>query len=186
MVARTEAGKIIARGEFSQVTQGDEVSMRLTYHFQDGSVDDESTTYSQRDRFRLVRYHHLQKGPFFVKPVDYSIDAASGHGTVTIRSTDMDGKPNIESSHIDLPDDVTNGFVGTLLINVPPNVAPFRVRILAPDRPGAIDSYPDLAGGRTAVRMAGQTLKATASASIRSWAVSWAGLRRCSAYSRRM
>jgi len=159
MVARTEAGKIIARGEFSQVTQGDEVSMRLTYHFQDGSVDDESTTYSQRDRFRLVRYHHLQKGPFFVKPVDYSIDAASG--TVTIRSTDMNGKPNIESSHIDLPDDVTNGFVGTLLINVPPNVAPFRVGILAAVGRGRLIRILISPEGEQPFRMAGQTLKAT-------------------------
>ena len=30
MVARSEAGKIIASGEFSQVVQGDEVTMRLT------------------------------------------------------------------------------------------------------------------------------------------------------------
>jgi hypothetical protein len=31
MVARSEAGKIIASGEFSQVVQSDEVTMRLTY-----------------------------------------------------------------------------------------------------------------------------------------------------------
>ena len=46
MVARSEAGKIIANGEFSQVVQGDEVTMRLTYQFVDGSIDDETTTYS--------------------------------------------------------------------------------------------------------------------------------------------
>jgi hypothetical protein len=36
MVARSEAGKLIASCEFSQVVQGDEVTMRLTYKFVDG------------------------------------------------------------------------------------------------------------------------------------------------------
>ncbi len=62
MVARSEAGKIIASGEFSQVVQGDEVTMRLTYKFVDGSIDDETTTYRQQGTFRLVRNHHIQTG----------------------------------------------------------------------------------------------------------------------------
>jgi hypothetical protein len=32
---------------------------------------------------------------------------------------------------MDLPDDLANGFVGTLLLNVPHNTTPFRVGILA-------------------------------------------------------
>jgi hypothetical protein len=48
MVARSEAGKIIANGEFLQVVASDEVTMRMTYHFVDGSLDEETTTYSQR------------------------------------------------------------------------------------------------------------------------------------------
>ena len=35
-------------------------------------------------------------------------------------------------ANINLPDDLANGFVGTLLLNVPPNTTPFRVGILAP------------------------------------------------------
>src|SRR5258708_7800533 len=62
MVARSEAGKIIARGEFSQIVLGYEVTMRLTYKFLDGSLDDEITTYTQQGTFRLVRNHHIQKG----------------------------------------------------------------------------------------------------------------------------
>ena len=159
MVARTEAGNAIARGEFTQVIQGDEVTMHLAYQFQDGSVDDETTTYSQRGTFRLVRYHHLQKGPFFAKPVDYSIDAATG--TVSIASADSDGKTNIESTRIALPDDVANGFVGTLLINVPPNTAPFRVGILAAVGRGRLIRILISPEGEQPFRMAGQTLKAT-------------------------
>ncbi len=61
-----ENGKIIARVEFTETVQGDEVTMRLTYHFVDGSIDDETTTYRQRGTFQLVRNHHIQTGPFFV------------------------------------------------------------------------------------------------------------------------
>src|ERR1700739_4743830 len=130
MVARSEAGKIIARGEFSQAVQGDEVTMRLTYHFVDGSIDDETTTYRQQGTFRLVRNHHIQKGPFFVKPVDFTVEAATG--IATSRTADKNGKIHVESEHMDLPDDLANGFVGTLLLNVPHNTTPFRVGILAP------------------------------------------------------
>src|ERR1035438_4016391 len=55
MVARSETGRIIARVEFTQAVQGDEVTMRLTYHFVDGSIDDETTTYRQQGTFQLVR-----------------------------------------------------------------------------------------------------------------------------------
>ena len=130
MVARSEAGKMIANGEFSQVLQGDEVTMRLTYRFVDGSIDDEATTFRQQGTFRLVRNHHIQKGPFFAKPVDFAVEAATG--IATSRRVNKNGKIHIESQHLDLPDDLANGFVGTLLLNVQHNTTPFRVGMLAP------------------------------------------------------
>ncbi len=130
MVARSEAGQTIARGEFTQTVVGDDVTMRLLYRFVDGSIDDETTTYRQQDTFRLVSNHHIQNGPFFAKPVDYTVEAATG--MATSRTTDKNGKPHLASEHIDLPNDLANGFVGTLLLNTPPNAAPFRVGILAP------------------------------------------------------
>src|SRR6201996_294670 len=72
MAARLETGKIIASGEFTQVVQGDEVTMRMIYRFVDGSIDDETTTYRQQGTFRLVRNHHIQKGPYFVRSVDFT------------------------------------------------------------------------------------------------------------------
>ena len=46
MVARSETEKIIARVEFTEDVQGDDVTMPQTYRFLDGSIDDETTTYS--------------------------------------------------------------------------------------------------------------------------------------------
>ncbi len=159
MVARSEAGKTIARVEFSQVVQGDEMMMRLTYHFVDGSIDDETTTYSQQGTFRLVRNHHIQKGPFFARPVDFTVEAATG--IATSRTADKAGKIHVESEHIDLPDDLADGFVGTLLLNVPQNTTPFRVGILAPFGGGRLIRILISPEGEQPFHTTGQTLKAT-------------------------
>jgi hypothetical protein len=159
MVARSEAGNIIANGEFSQVVQGDEVTMRLTYHFVDGSIDDEMTTYRQQRTFRLVRNHHIQRGPFFVRPVDFTVEAATG--IATSRTTDKNGKIHVESEHMDMPDDLANGFVGTLLLNAAQNTTPFRVGMLAPVRGGRLIRLLISAEGEQPFHSAGQTLKAT-------------------------
>jgi hypothetical protein len=159
MVARSEAGKIIANVEFSQAVQGDEVMMRLTYHFVDGSIDDETTTYRQQGAFRLVRNHHIQQGPFFVNPVDFTVEAATG--TATTRTADKNGKIHVASEHIDLPDDLANGFVGTLLKNVPHNATPFRVWILAPFFGGRLIRILISPEGEQPFYTTAQTLKAT-------------------------
>jgi hypothetical protein len=159
MVARSEDGKTIASGEFSQVVQGDEVTMRLTYKFVDGSIDDETTTYRQQGTFRLVRNHHIQKGPFFTKPIDFTVEAATG--IVTSRTIDKNGKMHVESKHMNLPDDLANGFVGTLLLNVPHNTTPFRVWMLAPVGGGRLIRLLISPEDEQTVHLAGQTLKAT-------------------------
>ena len=159
MVARSENGKIIARVEFTETVQGDEVTMRLTYHFVDGSIDDETTTYRQQGTFRLVRNHHLQNGPFFATPVDFTVEAATG--MATSRTADKDGKIHVESAHIDLPDDLANGFVGTLLVNVPPNTPPFRMGILTPVFGGRLIRILISPEGEQPFQKTGQTLQAT-------------------------
>ena len=160
MVARSETGTIIARVESTEDVKGDEVTMRLTYKFVDGSIDDETTTYRQQGTFRLVRNHHIQKGPFFTKPIDFTVEAATG--IVTSRTIDKNGKIHVESKHMDLPDDLANGFVGTLLLNVPHNTAPFRVGMLAPVGGGRLVRLLISPEDEQTVHLAEQTLKATA------------------------
>ena len=159
MTARTEDGKTIASGEFTQVVQGDEVSMHLTYHFVDGSIDDETTTYRQQGPFRLVRNHHIQRGPFFAKPVDFAVEAYTG--MATSRTTDKNGKIHVQNDHINLPDDLANGFVGTLLLNTPPNASPFRVGMLVPVGGGRLIRLMISPEGEQPFQTMGQTRKAT-------------------------
>jgi hypothetical protein len=159
MVARSEAGQIIANVEFSQAVQSDQVTMHVIYRFVDGSIDDEETTYTQQGTFRLVRNHHIQKGPFFTKPVDFTVEAATG--IVTSRTIEKNGKMHVESKHINLPDDLANGFVGTLLLNVPHNTAPFRVGMLAPVGGGRLVRLLISPEEEQTVQLSGRSLKAT-------------------------
>ena len=158
MVARTADGKTIANGEFVQVVRGDEVTMRLTYQFLDGSIDDEETTYTQQSRFRLVRNHHIQRGPFFTKPIDFTVEAATG--IVTSRTTDKNGKVHVENKHMNLPEDLANGFVGTLLLNVPHNKSPFRVGMLAPVGGGRLVPLLVSPEDEQTIHLVGHSLKA--------------------------
>ena len=159
MVARSEDGKTIASGEFTQVVQGSQVTMRLTYRFGDGSIDDEETTYTQSGTFRLVRNHHIQKGPFFTKPVDFTVDAATG--TVTLRTVDKDGKIRDVSKHMALPADLADGMVGTVLLNVPRNTAPVQVGMLAPVGGGRLVRLQISPESQQTVQLGGQNLQAT-------------------------
>jgi hypothetical protein len=159
MLARSDTGQIIARAEFTETVERDEVTMRLTYRFADGSIDDETTTYRQHGTFQLIRNHHIQQGPFFLKSVDFAVEAATG--TATTRTADKNGAIHVESEHIDLPNDLANGFVGTVLLNVPPNTAPFRVGILAPVFGGRLIRILISREGEQPFQKAGQPLKAT-------------------------
>lgn len=159
MVARSETENIVAHVEFIEEVHGDEVTMRLAYHFLDGSIDDETTTYRQQGTFQLGRNHHIQNGPFFAKPVDFAVDAATG--AATTRTVDKNGKVHVETEHIDLPNDLANGLVGTLLLNVQPDTPPFRVGILAPVFGGRLIRILISPEGEQPFHKSGQTLKAS-------------------------
>lgn len=159
MVARSETGQVIARVEFTETVQGDEVTMCLTYRFVDGSIDDETTTYRQQGTFQLIRNHHIENGPFFAKAVDFAVEAATS--IATTRTADKNGTIHVESEHIELPNDLANGFVGTLLLNVPPNTKPFRVGMLAPVFGGRLIRILISQEGERPFMKAGQAVKAT-------------------------
>ena len=135
LVLRNEAGAVLGYGELLQLVHGDRVDSRLTYRFRDGSLDEDATTFSQRGTFRLIRDHHIQRGPFFSKASDWLLE---GNGNFTIRTIDKNGKENVETNHLDLPPDISNGFTGTMLLNVPPQSGPFKLSLVAPTGKGRL------------------------------------------------
>jgi hypothetical protein len=128
LLVRTLQGAAIAIGDLVQVPRGDQITSRLTFHFKDGSIDDETTVYSQRVVFRLISDHHVQKGPSFPHPIDLSIETSTGQ--VTVHFTDNEGKDRVTTDHFDFPDDLANGLIPTLLKNIRPNVPESKVSFL--------------------------------------------------------
>jgi hypothetical protein len=126
LVLKTLEGVTLAAGDLVQVAHGNRVTTRLTFHFRDGSLDDETTVFTQRATFRLISNHHIQSGPSFPKPLDMSIDAISGQVT----SRDKDGKTI--QTHLDLPADIANGLPLVLLLNLDPAAPPIHLSMIAP------------------------------------------------------
>jgi hypothetical protein len=100
-------------------------------------------------KVRRVRGHHIQKGPFFVKLVDFTVEVAPG--IATSRTADKNGNIHVENHHIEVPDDLANGFVGTLLLNAPQNTTPFRVAMLVPVNGARLIRIQISPGGRAGV-----------------------------------
>jgi hypothetical protein len=128
LALRTLDGTTIADGDLIQRAQGDRVTSRLTFHFKDGSLHDETTVYSQRREFRLLSDHLVQKGPAFPQPLDMTIESGGG---VTVRYSDDRGTQKVEAEHLDLPSDLANGLIPTLLKNVRPEAPPKTVSFVA-------------------------------------------------------
>ena len=116
LLVRTIEGTAIATGDLIQVPHGDRVDSRIVFRFKDGSIDDETTVYSQNGVFRLISDHHIQRGSSFPHPIDMSIETSTGQ--VTVHFTDNDGKDRVTNDHFDFPVDLANGLVPTLLKNI--------------------------------------------------------------------
>jgi hypothetical protein len=132
----SEAGKIVGVADDTNVAHGKTWVSRLTMRFRDGSVDDETTVYTQRTDLHVISDHHIQKGPSFPKPMDMTIDTATG--TVTYHEV-KDGKDEVKSDHMDVPPDLANGLLGVVVQNFPRGVDEVKVGyIVAAPKPRLI------------------------------------------------
>ena len=116
LVLKDLSGHTLAYGDVVQVPHKRYVSSRLVFHFRDGSIDDDTTTYSQDGYFRLIRDHHIQKGPSFPKPTDVVVDVKEG--TITSRSEGGSGQAKVEIQHMAVPPDISNGLTNVVISNI--------------------------------------------------------------------
>ena len=128
LALKTLDGVTIATGESTQTVSRGKVTSRLIFRFQDGSIDDDVTVFTQSGAFRLVSDHHIQHGPSFPKPMDFLIDMVSGD--LTYKGEDG----TISKEHMDLPPDVSNGLPPNLLLNIRPTTPETRVSYVAPGK----------------------------------------------------
>jgi hypothetical protein len=122
-----ENGKTLAAGESQQSVKGYTVSTRTTFHFRDGSLDDETTVFEQRVNLRLLTDDHLQRGPAFPHPMQIRIEAVNGRVTV------HDLESGKTSTHdLKIPFDLANGIITQVLQNIPQETAETKVSYVLP------------------------------------------------------
>jgi hypothetical protein len=129
LVVRTLDGEAIASGDLTQVSRGNRVTTELAFHFKDGSINDETADYTQDGTFRLLKDHLIQKGPSFKHASDVTLDATTGQ--FINRYTDDDGKEKVITEKVDVPPDVSNGMILTLLTNLRPGLSTTTVSMVA-------------------------------------------------------
>jgi hypothetical protein len=115
LVVRSLDGRILAFGSDTQVVKAGIVINELVFRFKDGSLFKEVTRFTQHREFRLVSDHVLQKGPSFKQQSETWIDATTG--MVKVDSIE-NGKRKSSEKHLDLPPDVSNGLLFTLVKNL--------------------------------------------------------------------
>ena len=128
LILSTLQGMRLADGDLTQHQQGERVTARLSFRFKDGSRHDETAVYSQRQQFRLITYQLKQRGPAFPRALDMSLDAATGR--VTTRYIDH-SRERTDAETLELPGDLANGMVSTLLKNVRPEAPPASLSYVA-------------------------------------------------------
>lgn len=128
LVLRSEDGKVIATGDQMNTVKGNEVHSRLTFHFRDGSLDDEISVFRQASTFQLVSDHHIQRGPSFPEPQDISVDVPSGN--VTWRES-KNGQEKVTTERRDVPQDLANGMIALVVQNFPKDKSEMKLSYLA-------------------------------------------------------
>jgi hypothetical protein len=130
LVLENKSGETLAYGELDQISGKDGVvTSDLRFKFKDGSSYQSITKFTQKDEFRLLSNRIVQKGPAFKQNSDILIEAASGKVTV---KTFSKGKEQETSKHLDLPPDVSNGLLLTLVKNLDPAGGETDVTMVAP------------------------------------------------------
>jgi len=148
-------GNRIAVGDLMQSIHGSVVTSRLALHFFDGSLDDETTVFSERGTFHLMSDHHVQRGPSFPQPIDATVDVAKN----LITARDESGQR--KQIHFELPADVYNGMPSTLLMNISPAAAETKIAVVVPSTKPRIVHLSMKNAGEAAFTLGGQPRKAT-------------------------
>ena len=117
LVLRSLKGQTLAHGELLAFPHGDRMESRLTWRFRDGSLQEEIVTYLQKPALKLLTYKQVQRGPSFPADVEVSVTRAPSHYEMTLREKSKK-EPETSSGTIELPDDVYNGLLPTVLNNV--------------------------------------------------------------------
>jgi hypothetical protein len=127
LLLSTLDGDPLAHGEVTQVSHGDRVTTHVIFRFKDGSSHDETTIFLQRGNFRLLSYRVQQKGSAFKYPLEMTIDNSSSR--IEVHYTE-EGQEKEAHDQKQLPGDVANGLLFTLLKNAEPGKLPISASMV--------------------------------------------------------
>ena len=150
-------GRTLATGDLLQTVAAGRVTARLVFTFRDGSVSEETAVFSQRGHFKLISDHLVQKGPAFPRPLDLAIDVSTGE--VTVRYTNDHGEEKVESERMELPADLANGLITTLLKNLRATSTTLSMVVAATPKPRLV-KLKITAAGRDSLTIGGVGRKA--------------------------
>jgi hypothetical protein len=136
-VLRAQSGEVLAQGDLVQVAHANRVENRLVFRFNDGSVYDETLTFTQRGVFTLQKYRIVQRGPSFPESIEATVDRETGEYHVRYRADDASPE-EVLTGRFEMPDDAYNGLLGTLLKNLEPGKSQMVHIIAFTPKPRAI------------------------------------------------
>lgn len=117
LLVHTMEGAFLGRGDLIQVVRGGEVDSRMVFRFEDGSVFDETVVFTQQHFFVLERYSLAQRGPAFKEDLEASMERGGKYRVKT--KSRGEGEEKVLEGTLDLPPDVYNGLVLTIVKNLP-------------------------------------------------------------------
>lgn len=134
LVLKNDRGDVLAHGELVQLPRGARIENRLTFRFKDGSLWEETLTFTQQKVFRLMSYRQVQRGPSFPQAVDVTFERDTGRYRTKVGADEpVDGK-------VDLPEDLHNGMTSTLMKNLAPGASATGHLLVFTPKPQLLDT----------------------------------------------
>jgi len=134
LVLRGANGDVLAYGELVQApVKGQRMESRLVFRFKDGSLWDETVTFTQQKVFRLMSYHHVERGPSFPESTDVTFDRETGRYRAKVDDKTDEGK-------IDMPEDLQNGIMINVLKNLTPGTVAAGHMLVFTPKPYRLDT----------------------------------------------
>jgi hypothetical protein len=118
LLLRSLDGTPLATGDLLQIARGGTVDRRVVFQFKDGSVFDESVVFTQQGAYAMQSYRLLQRGPSFAEDIEISLERDTGKYRVKTRAH-KDGKEQTLEGSLELPADVYNGMIFTVVKDLP-------------------------------------------------------------------
>lgn len=130
LLLRSADGVVIGDGDLVQTIANGRVTSRTTFHFHDGSLNDETAVFSARGSYRLVSYRLVQRGSMFEHPLTLDVDMSTGKVVVHSQDEGKEGKDKVDEKVMKLPADLGNGLLITLLQDLDAKQLPLSVPLL--------------------------------------------------------